>query len=356
MAIPKRARSHLGHYSTPRVHTLPPVTYTIPPRSGVYPLPEPLRRATGVDPWKRAAELDTGELPSLARSAQSIHPHKHFSRHTLPSFHPPEVVPMPRNCPYRTSRPDGVTIEIGHSLSSADNAPAKRNARSHMVLYTHDSPFITARQQIVKKMTPADFEKMSERYGYSPVDMSKFHKFFSKLMVGKGLDEAGLAQFTAKFGNVDPTDDFVCQRLFEITNKRNNPTISFDQTMGLLQILQPPQNVFDPESMHLQEAPNTIAKAHLFFDICDSNESGSLCLREIEDMCRVKNIDRLDVAKERRKMMMENVMDTVMEKLGKNKQDAHSAITRDELIHILGCCDTVHAFFRKGLFLAAALT
>lgn len=258
------------------------------------------------------------------------------------------------DCPYRTSQPSGVTIECGKPLTGANNAPAKRNALRHVVLYTHDSPFITARSQLVKKMTTGDFQRLSERYGYPGSEIAKFHKFFVKQSVGKGIDQRGLGAFLAKFANVDPTDVFVQQRLFDVTNKRGHPSITFEQTMGLFCTIVPPVNQFDPEANAAMEAPNTINKAQLFFDLCDIDDSGQLGRAEIDVLCRIHNTERLDVAKERRKMMLEKVMNTILEKFHK-LDNPHAQLTREELIHAVGTIEHVHAFFSKGLFIARNL-
>merc|ERR1711959_54944 len=97
---------------------------------------------------------------------------------------------------------------------------------------------------------PGDFDKLAEKTGYPPPELLKFHKVFSKCAIGKGVDREGLSMFLAKFGNVDPTDEFVCRRLFEVVNTRGHPTISFEQVIGLLQIIKPPGlNPFDTEGM-----------------------------------------------------------------------------------------------------------
>lgn len=110
--------------------------------------------------------------------------------------------------------------------------------------------------------------------------------------------------------------------------------------------------MFDPESMALADAPNTIAKAHLFFDITDTNESGYICKREIQALCEFKKSERIDVAKERRKMMLEKVIQTIFEHL---KKPPTATLTRDEIVHAVGTIDSVHSFFAKGLYIAANL-
>lgn len=219
-----------------------------------------------------------------------------------------------------------------------------------MVLYTRDSPFIAGVRNIPKKMLPGDFDKLAEKTGYPQQELLKYHKFFSNLAIGKGVDCQGLSTFLGRFGNVDPTDEFVCRRLFEVVNTRGHPTVSFEQVIGLLQIIKPPGlNPFDTEGM-MNDTSAMCTKVHLFFDIVDTNQSGNLCMREIQDMTMTKNCDKLDVAKERRKMMLDKVMMQVYEELGKARTDN---ISREELLHAVGSIPEVKRFFSKNLYLAA---
>jgi len=301
---------------------------------------------------------DTGELPSLAREARQIAPHSRYSRYDLVArdMDPMQEVLMPRtdrNCPYRTQAPSGVSIERGPALSCANNAPALHKANRHLVLYTHDSPFIQSARNRDRKMSSGDFEKLAERYMYSAQEIQKFHKYFGKLTIAKGIDQEGLALFIGKFCNVDPTDSFVCRRLFELTNKRNHETVTFDQVLSLMSILKPPENVFDPERLRAQAMPSTIAKADLFFSVCDTNETGELCLREIRALSHVEKSDKVDISKERRKVILDNVMGRVFEFFNKDKHNDH--FSRDQLIHVIKKVPEVHKFFAKGLYLAANL-
>jgi len=331
----RRSRTQLGH-APPR---------QLPPMSNLtYPLPDP-RRITG----QRLSS--TGELPSIAAPGQ-------FSMLSARSkMQSSELGMRPRSSfPYRHSPPSAVSIEIGHQLSAAVNAPAKRNASRHVVLYTHDSPF-TVKGKIVKKMTAADFEQLASKTGYPATELLKFHKFFNKLVHNgqagssklKGVDEKGLAMFLGRFGNIDPTDDCVCKRLFEINCVRGNPTLSFEQAMAILQLIKPPGRRMERD-VPLCDAPGTIAKVHLFFDIVDTNQSGQLCLREIQVITRISNADRFNVAKERRKMMVDKVMQDVYDALSKQRTDY---ITREELLHAVGTSPDIQRFFLKGLFMSA---
>lgn len=333
----RKAQSTVGHYSS----SLPPL------RARTYPLPP---KNNSADPWAKHA--NTGCLPSIAAVSQHIVPRQRFSR--WDEF---ESSKIPLECndgaPYRCARPSGVSIERGHRLSGRDDSPSKRNATRHMVLYTHKSPFITS-INTGKKMTPADFEKLSDKSGYSPNELLKFHKMFTRLTVGKGVDVSGLSQFLARFANVDPGDEFVCRRLFELINRRGQPHVSFDQVIGLLQILKPPGIAlagFESDTGALADAPNTIAKLHLFFDIIDTNQSGFICVREIQDLTATRSGD-IDIAKERRKMMVEKVTKDIYDFLGKTR---NGTLSRDELLHVVGGCKEIRRFFSKALYLAANL-
>jgi len=251
-----------------------------------------------------------------------------------------------------------------------------------MVLYTHDSPFIKCRIRSAKKMTPEEFQKLVDKYRFGLTELTKFYKCFLKLQIDqKGIDLEGFTHFLAKFGNVDPTDGPVCRRLYEVINHRGNPTITFDQAIGLIYLLKPQHAIVhttkfrnvpaapansavrssyhggDPSQgwCHTDEISPLdrdllVSKVNLFFDMIDTNGSGAINEREIRGITHQTAAgDRMEINKERRKMMVNKMLDLVFDKLGR---DRHGTITRPELLFATSTVSEVTNFFAKSLFLA----
>jgi len=298
------------------------------------------------DPWSGSQHgpQPTGALPSIVRSARFLYPHQSYSRHGPPVFE--EVTKKGTIFPYRTAHAAKLTIEDSIPLSHARAAPSKRNSCRHTVLYTHDSPFISAKQ-VQKQMTQADFDKLNEKYGIPGAELIKFHKLFSKLQMGKGVDEEGMVVFLGKAANICPTDKHLLRRLFELTNKRGQPTISFEQVIGLLHTLRPPEPT-EAKVCGRGEEANVMGKVDLFFNIVDTNESGAICMREVQQLVSTDQKERVDFATERRKTMVEKMFQTVYEALNKTK---HGTISRNELHDAVEMKPEVYRFFLKGLFL-----
>jgi hypothetical protein len=228
-----------------------------------------------------------------------------------------------------------------------------------MVLYTHDSPFIQCRQQAAKLMSAGEFAKLGERYRFGMTELTRFYKFFLKLQLDKGLDPAGLSLFLARFGNIDPSDRQMMRRLFEVTNTRGTATLNFEQCVALACLLQPllvvkvaSKDVGDAGGVVDLDRAMLTAKTNLFFDIIDTNGSGAICVREIHDLTHPQGGegDRIEIHKERRKMMVNKMIHAVFSKL---ERDVHvGKVTRPELHACCAQVGEVSNFIAKGLFLA----
>jgi len=290
----------------------------------------------------------TAELPSIVHSARFLHTHVPYSR-----VGPPVLEEKPPHgaatVPYRVNRGGQVPVDHGALLSSAVNSPSKRNACRHVVLFTHESPFINV-PMMTRKMSMGEFERLSHKFGISTQDLIKCHKTFVRLQVNpKGVDEYGFITFIGRFGHIDPTDEQICQRLFEVTNKRNRPQLSFEQVLGLLHIVKPPDLLVE-DLLGLSDA--TAAKAELFFDIVDTNGSNALCMREIEDLFSTDPRERISITKERRRDLVHKMMSNVYEHFGKAYSDK---VTRNEFLDAVDTHPEVRRFFAKTLYLAANL-
>ena len=62
----------------------------------------------------------------------------------------------------------------------------------------------------------------------------------------KGVDVTGYAEFMQKFGGVDPTDEYILQRLFDVTNTRGAFYVTFEQCVEMLRILKKGDTVAKP--------------------------------------------------------------------------------------------------------------
>ena len=75
----------------------------------------------------------------------------------------------------------------------------------------------------------------------------------------KGVDVHDFGDFMQKFANVDPADEHIVQRLFDVTNTRGAFYLTFEQVIDLLRILK---------------QGDTGTKADLFYSMADAENNG----------------------------------------------------------------------------------
>jgi len=254
--------------------------------------------------------------------------------------------------PHRHSRACRLTIDqqTGNPLALKSQR-AGRTINRNTVLYTENPPSELAAKRIVEKMSPQALIRLAEATGFAPEDIIKYNRLFRRLQQGRGIDQHGLAKMLGHFCKIDPTDEFVSQRLYEL-NLKGQPMMRFEQVVQLIKRLKGPPGKPPGREITGENIPYTMQNVDLFFDIVDTNQSGQLSMRELQEMLTIRNSDRLDFAKERRKALLANVIRDVYQILEK---DPEEYISRDELVNAVGSSDSVRRFFCKGLFMAANL-
>merc|ERR1711871_1869711 len=201
-----------------------------------------------------------------------------------------------------------------------------------MVLYTHDSRFLK-NPVAVKKVTSADLEPLAERSGFMSRELLRFIKPFQKLAnpTTKGLDVNGFAEFMQKFGGVDPTDEYILQRLFDVTNTRGAFYVTFEQCVEMLRVLK---------------KGDTVAKAELFFNMVDDNNNGWITLPEIEHLVQTRAADggHFNIVKERRKLTTCKIAGAVYRAIEKSTD---TRINREEFLSTVVLNSEVRRFFDR---------
>lgn len=230
-----------------------------------------------------------------------------------------------------------VGIDRAHRLTPSLSSPSKRHISSIMVLYTHDSRFLQ-NPTSSKKVTPADLEPLASRTGFHVRELMKFLKNFQKLVnpKSKGVDQQGFTDFMAKTVNIDPTDEKLCQRLFEVQNSRGAAYLVFDQVVELV---------------HMLKKGTMMTIAELFYRIIDTKGNGWVALSEIEEIFEPperREGAQLDIVKERRKITMIRIMASIYEILDK-KKDAR--ISQEEFINAVCLHPDVAKYFDRIGFL-----
>lgn len=258
----------------------------------------------------------------------------------LPSIKPRRRAMTPMHddgAPYRAADMVKVGIDRAHRLTPSKSSPSKRHISSIMVLYTHDSRFLK-NPVAQKKMTSADLEPLAERSGFQARELLRFIKPFQKLAnpTTKGLDLAGFAEFMHKFANLDPADDYLLERLFDVTNTRGAFYVVFEQCVETLRILK---------------KGDTITKAELFFAMVDKNNNGWICTQEIENLVKTKPMGdgHLNILKERRKITTSKIAGTIFRLLDKN-QDGR--VSQEEFLNAVTLNGEVRRFFDRIGFMA----
>lgn len=257
----------------------------------------------------------------------------------LPSIKPRRraVTPMSDDgAPYRAADMVKVGIDRAHRLTPSKSSPSKRHISSIMVLYTHDSRFL--KNPIAqKKVTTADLESLAERSGFQSRELMKFMKPFQKLSnpTTKGLDASAFIDFMQKFISIDSADEFLCQRLFDVTNTRGAFYVVFEQCVDTLRVFK---------------KGDTVAKAELFFNMVDLNNNGFICMSEIDNLVQTKppGDGHMDLMKEKRKIHMSKIATAIFRLLDKN-QDGR--ISREEFLNAISVSTEVRRFFDRAGFL-----
>jgi len=201
-----------------------------------------------------------------------------------------------------------------------------------MVLYTHDSRFLK-NPVAVKKVTSADLEPLAERSGFMPLELLRFFKPFQKLAnpTTKGLDLSAYSEFMHKFVPIDPEDDHIMQRLFDITNTRCAFYVTFEQCVETLRIIK---------------KGDTVTKAELFFHMADRNNNGYVSLEEIETLVQTKaSVDgHFNIVKERRKLTTNKIAASVFRLLDKSLD---TRLSHEEFLTAIGPNAEVCRFFDR---------
>lgn len=230
-----------------------------------------------------------------------------------------------------------VGIDRAHRLTPSRSAPSKRHISSIMVLYTHDSRFLQA-ASAAKKVTVADLEPLAERSGFSQRELMKFLKPFQKLLnpATKGVDLLGFSEYLSKTLQLDPSDDKLCKRLFDVQNTRNGYYLLFEQVLELLEVLK---------------KGDTADLANLFWSVVDHTGTGWVAMSEVVALFEPPDrgpSGQLDIVKERRKMTIQTIMNTIYTVLEK-KKDAR--ISQEEFMNAVALHPDVTRFFDRIGFL-----
>jgi len=263
----------------------------------------------------------TGNLPSIKPRRRAVTPGA-------------DVAPM--RSPYRAADMVKVGIDRAHRLTPSKSSPSKRHISSIMVLYTHDSRFLK-NPVAQKKVTTADLEPLAERSGFQPRELLRFIKPFQKLSnpTTKGLDAGAFTEFMQKFINIDPADEFLCQRLFDVTNTRGAFYVVFEQCVDTLRIFK---------------KGDTMAKGELFFSMVDLNNNGFINMQEMENLVQTKppGDGHMDLMKEKRKIHMTKVGASIFRLLDKNLD---SRVSKEEFLNAISVSAEVRRFFGRTGFL-----
>jgi len=257
---------------------------------------------------------NTGNLPSLKPK-----------RHNLTLLKP--------RTPYRVADMVKVGIDRAHRLTPSRSSPSKRHISSIMVLYTHDSRFLEG-PTATKKVTADELEPLVGRTGFALNELLRFSKLFQKLLsspLTRGVDLQGFGEFMAKFGHLDSHDDQLNKRLFDVQNTRGGYHLEFERCVELL---------------HLLKKADTVTKAKLFYTLVDEGAGDRLSLNDIDCFFGGPVIVKDDIVKERRRLSVNKVMDTVFQVLEKSKD---TRISKEEFLSaIMLHADLVRFFDRIG--------
>lgn len=278
------------------------------------------------------AEMDVLSPADVLRRHLSVF--NNATTGNLPSLRPKRLnrtVLKPRT-PYRVADMVKVGIDRAHRLTPSRSSPSKRHISSIMVLFTHDSRFLEG-PATTKKVTADELEPLVARTGFALNELLRFSKVFQKLLTGpltRGIDVQGFGEFMAKFGPLDPHDDQLNRRLFEVQNTRGGYHLEFERVVELLQLLK---------------KADTITKAKLFYTLVDVSSSDRLSLSEIDSFFGGPDKQE-DIVKERRKLSVNKVMDTIYEVLEKSRD---TRISKEEFLSaIMLHADVVRFFDRIG--------
>lgn len=149
------------------------------------------------------------------------------------------------------------------------------------------------------------------------------------------MDAPAFGDFVQKFAGVDSQDEFIVQRLFDMTNTRGAFYVTFEQCVETLRVIKKG----DPT-----------AKAELFFHLVDSTSSGFITMDDILELAQTRPMGdgHLNIVKERRKITTMKIAGVIFKQIDKSPD---GRINLDELLGAVRSSSEVRRFFDRMGFI-----